>query len=187
MRRCAIHFPVATAVAVALTFGATGCGGNDAATTTTAKKSSTTTTAKPPLSKEFTISNLLTRDAQFAEFRKVLATAQADKELAGKGPVTLLAPNHAAFDALGAATVAQLTSNQAAAKKFVNRQIVKGKVTFADLLGKNGKTVTTVDGTILKVVVNGTNVTIAGAPVVKNDIAAHNGMIHVISRAIPTS
>jgi len=180
----------AAAVAVAaLAMGLGACGDGGSASTTTAKRSTTTsaatpTTARAPLSKDFTIASLLTRDAQYATFEKVVTTAGATGRLKAKGPVTLLAPDEAAFTALGDAATERLTSDKAAAAAFVERQLLKGKVSFGDLLGKDGGTVTTVGGDRLAVVVDGTQVTVGGAPVAKNDIAASNGTIHVVSKVV---
>ena len=170
-----------------LTLGACSDGGST--TSTTAKRPTTTakavpTTAKAPVSKDFTIANLLTRDAQYATFEKVVKAAGANGELKGKGPVTLLAPSEAAFEALGVAETERLTSNTAAAAAFVDQQLLKGRLTFGDLFEKNGKSVTTVGGDKLAVVVKGTAVSVGGAPITKNDIAASNGTIHVVSAAV---
>ncbi|MFM7062097.1 MAG: fasciclin domain-containing protein [Actinomycetes bacterium] len=178
--------------AVALAAGLVGlgaCGDGGSATTTTARRSTTTTAATPttataPLSKDFTIASLLTRDAQYATFEQVVRTAGANGRLKAKGPVTLLAPDEAAFEALGAAATDRLTSDPDAAEEFVERQLLKGKVTFGDLLGKDGGTVTTVGGEKVPVAVDGTQVTVGGAPVAKNDITASNGTIHVVSRVV---
>jgi uncharacterized surface protein with fasciclin (FAS1) repeats len=177
----------ATALALALVLGA--CGGGSSAPSTTAKKPTTTakavpTTAKAPLSKDFTIANLLTRDAQYATFEKVVKTAGASGDLKGKGPYTLLAPNEAAFEALGDTATAELMSDKAAAAAFVDRQLLKGLLTFGDLFERNGKTVTTVGGDKLTVVVEGTAVSVGGAPITKNDITASNGVIQVVSKAV---
>jgi uncharacterized surface protein with fasciclin (FAS1) repeats len=177
------------AIATALLLGTAACSDGGSATSTTAKRPTTTakaapTTAKAPLSKDFTIASLLTRDAQYATFEKVVRTAGANGRLKAKGPVTLLAPDESAFEALGATATAQLTSDKAAASAFVDRHLLKGKVTFGDLIGKNGKAVTTVGGDELAVEAEGTAVTVGGAPVVKNDIAASNGVIQVVSKAV---
>jgi uncharacterized surface protein with fasciclin (FAS1) repeats len=180
---------LAAVVAVVIALSAGACSGDGSTTTTTAKKSTTTakaapTTAKAPVSKDFTIANLLTRDAQYATFEKVVKTAGANGELKGKGPVTLLAPSEAAFEALGAAETERLTSDKAAAAAFVDQQLLKGRFTYGDLIGKNGKTVTTVGGDKLTVVTEGTAVSVGGAPITKNDITASNGTIHVVSAAV---
>lgn len=186
---CTARTAVAAAAALVLALAAGACSDGGSTTSTTVKRPTTTakavpTTAKAPVSKDFTIASLLTRDAQYATFEKVVTTAGANSELKGKGPVTLLAPDEAAFQALGAATTAQLTSDPAAAAAFVDRQLLKGRLTFGDLISKNGKTVTTVGGDKLDVVVKGTAVSVGGAPITKNDIAASNGTIHVVSAAV---
>jgi uncharacterized surface protein with fasciclin (FAS1) repeats len=180
---------LAAVVAVVIALSAGACSGDGSTTTTTVRKSTTTakaapTTSKAPVSKDFTIANLLTRDAQYATFEKVVKTAGANGELKGKGPVTLLAPSEAAFEALGAAETERLTSDKAAAAAFVDQQLLKGRFTYGDLIGKNGKTVTTVGGDKLTVVTEGTAVSVGGAPITKNDITASNGTIHVFSAAV---
>lgn len=177
----------AATLALVAVLGACGDGGETP--TTTAKRPTTTataapTTAKAPVSKDFTIASLLTRDAQYATFEKVVKAAGANGELKAKGPVTLLAPDEAAFEALGAAETDRLTSDTAAAAAFVDRQLLKGRLTFGDLIEKDGTTVTTVGGDKLAVVAKGTTVTVGGAPISKNDIAASNGTIHVVSAAV---
>jgi len=174
-------------VAVALTVGA--CSGDGSATPSTTKRTTTTATATPttaraPVSKDFTIASLLTRDAQYATFQKVVKAAGATGQLKAKGPVTLLAPSEAAFDALGEAETARLTSDAAAASAFVDQQLLKGRLTFGDLIEKNGSTVTTVGGDKLEVVAKGTAVSVGGAPITKNDIAASNGVIQVVSKVV---
>ena len=190
MRRTATDRTALAVVAtVVLTLVLGACGGGGSASSTTAKRTTTTskavpTTAKAPLSKDFTIASLLTRDAQYATFEKVVKAAGATGELKGKGPVTLLAPDESAFEALGRTTTTQLTSDKATASAFVDRQLLKGRLTYGDLIGKNGKTVTTVGGDKLTVVVKGTAVSVGGAPITKNDIAASNGVIQVVSKAV---
>lgn len=180
---------LAAATAVVLALSAAACSDGGSATTSTAKRSTTTakaapTTARAPVSKDFTIASLLTRDAQYATFEKVVKAAGANGRLKAKGPVTLLAPSEAAFEALGAAETARLTSDKAAATAFVDQQLLKGRLTFGDLIGKNGATVTTVGGDKLTVVAKGTAVSVGGAPITKNDITASNGTIHVVSKAV---
>lgn len=187
--RNGLHALAAAVAVVALATGLGACGDGGSASSTTTKRSTTTakatpTTAAAPLSKDFTIASLLTRDAQYATFEKVVRTAGANGRLKAKGPVTLLAPDEAAFTALGKAATARLTSDKAAAAEFVERQLLKGKVSFGDLIGKDGETVTTVGGDRLTVQVDGTQVTVGGAPVAKNDIAASNGTIHVVSKVV---
>lgn len=192
MRRPAVNRAARTSLAAAvalLALSAGACSDGGSSTASTAKRPTTTakaapTTAKAPVSKDFTIASLLTRDAQYATFEKVVKAAGANGELKGKGPVTLLAPNEAAFEALGAAETERLTSDAAAAAAFVDQQLLKGRLTFGDLIAKNGKSVTTVGGDQLAVVAKGTAVSVGGAPVIKNDIAASNGTIHVVSAAV---
>ena len=96
----------------------------------------------------------------------------ADAEAAGRLRATLVSATSAGG------------TEQTAAATDTGWGTLKGRLTFGDLIGKNGKTVTTVGGDKLTVVAKGTAVSVGGAPITKNDIAASNGVIQVVSKAV---
>jgi uncharacterized surface protein with fasciclin (FAS1) repeats len=102
--------------------------------------------------------------------------------LQGKGPFTVFAPVNAAFDALPAGTVDSLLKpeNKATLTKVLTYHVVPGKVMAKDV--KAG-TVKTVQGSMLTVSTAG-GVKVDAANVVKTDIAADNGVIHVIDTVV---
>ena len=102
--------------------------------------------------------------------------------LSGKGPFTVFAPTDAAFAALPAGTVADLLKpeNKATLAKVLTYHVVAGKVMAADV--KAGM-VKTVQGSSITVATMG-GVKVDAANVVKTDIAADNGVIHVIDTVI---
>ena len=103
--------------------------------------------------------------------------------LKGEGPFTVFAPTNEAFAALPEGTVEMLLKpeNKDKLVKILTYHVVSGKVMAADV--KAGK-VATVQGDKATIKVEDGKVTIDGANVVKTDIAASNGVIHVIDKVI---
>jgi uncharacterized surface protein with fasciclin (FAS1) repeats len=104
--------------------------------------------------------------------------------LKGPGPFTVFAPNDAAFAKLPAGTVESLlkAENRARLVAILTYHVVPGKVMSKDIAGKK-MMVKTVEGT--QVAIDATNgVSVDNAKVVKADIEASNGVIHVIDTVI---
>ena len=122
-------------------------------------------------------------DAQFKTLTKALTTAGLVTTLQGKGPFTVFAPTDAAFAALPKGTVEELLKpeNKAKLTKILTFHVGPGAVVSSSL--KSGD-VTSVEKSPLKVVVSGSKVTVGGANVVKADIKASNGVIHVIDKVL---
>ena len=122
-------------------------------------------------------------DAQFKTLTKALGSAGLVTTLQGKGPYTVFAPTDAAFAALPEGTVEDLLkpANKAKLTKILTYHVVPGSVLSTSL--KSGD-VKSVEGSSLKVGVNAGKVTVSGANVVKADIKASNGVIHVIDKVL---
>ena len=104
--------------------------------------------------------------------------------LQGQGPFTVFAPTDAAFAKLPAGTVENLLKpeNKAQLIAILTYHVVPGKVMAADVVKL--KEAKTVNGKMLQVKVNGSNVMINDANVTATDIAASNGVIHVIDSVV---
>jgi uncharacterized surface protein with fasciclin (FAS1) repeats len=96
--------------------------------------------------------------------------------LKGPGPFTVFAPTDEAFAKVPKATLDALLKDKAALAKVLTYHVVAGKVMAADV--KAGK-VKSVQGQELTVKTAG-GVMVDGAKVTATDIAASNGVIHVI-------
>ena len=108
--------------------------------------------------------------------------------LQGKGPFTVFAPTDAAFAKLPAGTVEGLLANPEKLASILTFHVVSGKVTAADIVKAKGAKPATVNGQSLNVVVSGGKVRVNGANVVAADVAATNGVIHVIDTVLlPTA
>jgi uncharacterized surface protein with fasciclin (FAS1) repeats len=120
-------------------------------------------------------------------FNTLLAAAKAAglvDTLKGPGPYTVFAPTDAAFAKLPKGTVQQLLKpeNKAKLTQILTYHVIPGKVTSDQIAGKR-LAVATVEGD--KVHVNGTKgVKVNNARVVKADVGASNGVIHVIDRVL---
>ena len=101
--------------------------------------------------------------------------------LKGPGPFTVFAPTDAAFAKIPKAKLDALLKDKAALTKVLTYHVVPGKVMAADV--KPGM-VKTVEGNSFKVSTSGGKVMVDKATVTKTDIAADNGVIHVIDTVI---
>ena len=120
-------------------------------------------------------------------FKTLAAALQAAglvDTLKGKGPFTVFAPTDAAFAKLPAGTVESLLKpeNKAKLTAILTYHVVPGKVMAADVV--KVKDAKTVQGGSVKVNAMGGKVMIDDANVVTTDIAASNGVIHVIDTVI---
>jgi len=106
--------------------------------------------------------------------------------LQSDGPFTVFAPTDEAFAKLPAGTVDNLLANPDELKKILLYHVVPGKVTAAEVVKLSEAT--TAEGSKVEIAVNDGSVTIDDAKVVKADVMASNGVIHVIdSVIIPSS
>ena len=102
--------------------------------------------------------------------------------LKSKGPFTVFAPTDEAFAALPEGTLDGLLKDKEKLKQVLLYHVVPGKVMAADVIKlKSAKTAEGADATIA---VTGGTVKINDAKVIKTDIPASNGVIHVIDKVI---
>jgi uncharacterized surface protein with fasciclin (FAS1) repeats len=113
-----------------------------------------------------------------------LSGAGLASTLKGPGPFTVFAPTDAAFAKLPAGTVESLLKpeNKDKLAAILTYHVVPGRVTAADV-GKLQEA-KTVNGKVLTVSTKGGGVMINDAKVTTTDIAASNGVIHVIDSVI---
>ncbi len=123
-------------------------------------------------------------------FKTLAAALQAGgliETLKGDGPFTVFAPTDEAFAKLGDATIADLLKpeNKEKLVGILTYHVVPGKVLAADVLKLDGEKVGTAnkDAKVTVTVKDG-SVYVDKAKVVKTDIAATNGVIHVIDAVI---
>lgn len=103
--------------------------------------------------------------------------------LQGTGPFTVFAPTDEAFAKLPKGTVEDLLKpeNKDKLVAILTYHVVAGKVMAADVKTMKAKTV---NGKELDIKVSDGAVTVNTAKVVKTDVAASNGVIHVIDTVL---
>ena len=119
-------------------------------------------------------------------FKTLVAAVKAAglvETLQGKGPFTVFAPTDAAFAKLPAGTVESLLKpeNRDKLVALLTYHVVPGKVLAADVKTMEAQTV---QGQNVHLVVSAAGVTVNSANVVKTDVLADNGVIHVIDTVI---
>ena len=119
---------------------------------------------------------------QFKTLVKLVKQAGLAGALQGKGPLTVFAPTDAAFAKVPKSTLAALAKDKAKLRAVLLYHVAKGKLTAAKVVKL--RSIKTLNGQSLKVRVNHGTVTIGGARVVKADIGASNGVIHVINQVL---
>ena len=121
---------------------------------------------------------------QFKTLAAAITAAGLGDTLKGPGPFTVFAPTDAAFAKLPKGTVEELLKpeNKAKLTAILTYHVVPGKVMAADVVKvSNAKTV---QGGSIKVHAAGGTVSVDNATVVKTDIGASNGVIHVIDTVL---
>ncbi len=115
---------------------------------------------------------------QFKTLLKLAKQAGLVGALEGKGPLTVFAPTDAAFAKVPKATLAALAHNRKELRAVLLYHVLKGRITAAKLVKLHS--VKTLSGQSLRVRVKNGVVTVGGVRVIKTNIAASNGVIHVI-------
>ena len=120
----------------------------------------------------------------FTTLAKALTAADLVTTLKGAGPFTVFAPTDEAFAKLPPGTLNNLLKpeNKATLRQVLTYHVVAGKVMAADVVKVTSAKA--VSGDTLPVTVSGGTVMVGKAKVVKTDIAATNGVIHVIDTVL---
>jgi uncharacterized surface protein with fasciclin (FAS1) repeats len=120
----------------------------------------------------------------FKTLAKALSAAGLVDTLKGPGPFTVFAPTDAAFAKLPAGTVEELLKpeNKAKLQSILTNHVVAGKVGSKEVVKMTSAK--TVGGGPLAISSRDGGVTIGAAKVVKADVAASNGVIHVIDTVL---
>jgi len=106
--------------------------------------------------------------------------------LKGKGPFTVLAPNDEAFKKLPEGTVESLLKpeNKKKLVALLKYHVIASKAMAADVVKLDGKKVKTLEGSEVAIKVKDGKVYANKAEVIKTDIEASNGVIHVIDTVL---
>ena len=128
-----------------------------------------------------TITDTAARTPQLSTLTRLIADAGLADTLRGAGPYTVFAPSDEAFKAVPAKTLQELSSNKELLKSVLTYHVVPGKVMAAQV--KNGNT-KTLQGANVALASAGAYVTVEEAVVQQADVAATNGVVHIIDRVL---
>ena len=123
-------------------------------------------------------------------FTTLVAAIQAaglEDTLATGGPFTVFAPTDAAFaaalDSLGL-TADELLADTETLTSILTYHVIEGEVPAETVLTLDGQTATTLNGAAVEITVDGDTVMVDDATVTAVDVAADNGIIHVIDSVL---
>ena len=140
-------------------------------------------TATAPAAKQGTIVQTAKDAGQFNTLCELVAAAGLVDTLNSAGPFTVFAPTDAAFAKLPPETVAALKKDPKALAAILTYHVVPGKKNAAEVVKM--KEIMTVEGQpIMITIVDGKVMLNKSATVVKTDVGASNGVIHVIDTVI---
>jgi uncharacterized surface protein with fasciclin (FAS1) repeats len=117
----------------------------------------------------------------FTTLAAALKAANLIDTLKGAGPFTVFAPTDDAFAKLPAGTVDSLLNDIPKLTKILTYHVVPGKVMAADVVKL--KSAKTVEGSEVKIDASN-GVKINSSTVVTPDVAADNGVIHIIDTVL---
>jgi uncharacterized surface protein with fasciclin (FAS1) repeats len=130
-----------------------------------------------------TVQAVVSDTPELSTFNKLVASAGLGDVLSGNGPVTVFAPSDEAFKAVPAATLDKLAKDPAALKALLQHHLLAANVKSRDIQVSTPP-VANLAGNKLAVSKAGDFVTVEDALVVKADLAASNGVVHVIDRVL---
>jgi uncharacterized surface protein with fasciclin (FAS1) repeats len=174
------HLAIA-AIVPALALGAAACGSDDEGNGSSGSGAATSQEQAPSTQQTAQDVVALAQDTPtLSTLVTAVSSAKLVDTLQGKGPFTVFAPTNAAFDKLGDQQVQSLLKpdNRDQLTQILTYHVVPGKLTAAKL--SDGQKLETVAGETLTVKVDGDKVMVNDATVVKPDVEAANGVVHVI-------
>ena len=160
------------------------CGGaaasSDSTTATTVAPATSTTPAPEPEPAD--IVGVATEAGNFSTLLTAVEAAGLVETLQGEGPFTVFAPTDEAFAALPEGTLDSLLADSEALSQVLLYHVVPGEVMASDVIELDSAT--TAQGEDIAISVEGDSVKVNQAEVIATDVAASNGVIHVIDQVI---
>ncbi|SMF77129.1 fasciclin domain-containing protein [Pseudobacteriovorax antillogorgiicola] len=121
-------------------------------------------------------------DSQFSTLVELLTKADLVAALQGDAKLTVFAPTNAAFAALTDEQREAVNSNPDLRKAILTYHVVEGTFSGADVSSE--KELATLNGAYLFAEVKDDGLMVQGAKVTAGDVAASNGVIHVINKVM---
>jgi uncharacterized surface protein with fasciclin (FAS1) repeats len=164
----------AAAILVSVTLAACGSSSSDSKSSSDTKSTSTTTQAMA----DQTIVDVASGNPDFSTLVTAVTKAGLVETLSGDGPFTVFAPTNEAFAKIPKDQLDAILADQTKLTSILKYHVIAGKVLASDLQPE--QSVATVEGQNVDIKVADGKATINGCAIVKTDIEASNGVIHVI-------
>jgi len=136
----------------------------------------------PPSLQAQNIVDVAVADGRFTTLATALTEAELIETLQGEGPFTVFAPTDDAFASLPEGTLEALLADKEQLTAVLLYHVVAGGVPAADVV--NLSEAVTVQGQLVQIRVQDGRVFINDAEVIITDVAASNGIIHVIDAVL---
>jgi uncharacterized surface protein with fasciclin (FAS1) repeats len=127
------------------------------------------------------VADTLATQPQLSTLNSLIIKAGLTDTLKGTGPFTVFAPTNEAFAKVPAKTMEALASNPEQLKSVLAYHVIPGKLMLADVKNGNSKTV---NGANVALARAGDFVTVEDGLVQKPDIAATNGVVHIVDSVL---
>ena len=134
------------------------------------------------VTKPVSVVDTLAATPELSTLSGLVTKAGLTSTLNGAGPFTVFAPTNAAFAKVPAKTMEDLGKDPARLAAVLTYHVIPGKVMAADV--KTNSNVKTVNGANIAVSKAGEFVTVEDGLVQTADIAATNGVVHVIDSVL---
>ena len=173
--------PIGAVCAAAMIFAAPALAQDAAATAPAA----TQAPAAPAATASGTLIAVAKADPDLSTFVKLATAAGLDTTLGGNGPLTVLAPSNAAFAKLPADQLAELSKpeNAAQLQQVLLYHVIPAAAPSSAIKGTKGDVPSATPAT-LSIDGTGDSLKVNGATVTRADVAASNGLIHVVDTVL---
>jgi uncharacterized surface protein with fasciclin (FAS1) repeats len=128
-----------------------------------------------------TVADAAARDPQLSTLSRLIDTAGLAETLRQPGPYTVFAPSDEAFKAVPAKTLAELSANKELLRSVLSYHVLPARISSDQVTNSSAKTM---QGGSLALAKSGSYVTVEDALVTQADVAAGNGVVHVIDRVL---
>jgi uncharacterized surface protein with fasciclin (FAS1) repeats len=131
--------------------------------------------------------DIVTVAVEAGSFKTLVTAVQAaglEETLRGEGPFTVFAPTDEAFAKLPAGTVQALLADPEKLAAILKYHVVPGRIGSTEIVAAGGAKPATALGPALTIRIRDGRVLVDEATVVSADVAASNGVIHVIDTVV---
>ncbi len=186
---------LAAAAIIGLGIAASGCTSAPMATSAAPAPASSSAASTPSMTAsaaEKDIVDTAVAAGSFGTLATALTAADLVETLKGDGPFTVFAPTDEAFAALPKGALDKLVADKEKLTAVLTYHVISGEVMASQVAGMNGQKVKTVQGGEITIKVADGKVSLTDAAgntvnVIKTDVTASNGVIHVIDGVLMPS